>query len=74
MGKASGQEGFWNRWCEHAKTGYGDAVKLKSREPSDYQVSILEVVGTSTTDEEIVHLENRWKEKQRTKEIGLNGN
>jgi hypothetical protein len=74
VGKASGQEGFWNRWREHAKTGYGDAVKLKSREPSDYQVSILEVVGTSTTDDEILNLENTWKKKLRTKEMGLNGN
>jgi hypothetical protein len=74
VGSAYGEGGFWNRWQQHARTGYGDAVKLKSREPSDYQVSILEVVGTSTTDEEIVRLETRWKEKLRTREMGLNGN
>ena len=74
VGKASGDNGFLNRWQEHAKTGYGDAIKLKSREPSDYQVSILEVVGTSTTENEIIQLENLWKEKLRTKEMGLNGN
>ena len=51
-----------------------DSVRLKSRERSDYQVSILEVVGTSTTDDEIIKLEYRWKEKLRTKEMGLNGN
>jgi hypothetical protein len=49
-------------------------VKLRSRAPSDYQVSIREVVGTSTADDEIIQLENRWKEKPRTKEMGLNGN
>jgi hypothetical protein len=43
VGSAYGQSGFWGRWKQHAKTGYGDAVKLKSREPSDYQISILEV-------------------------------
>jgi hypothetical protein len=74
VGSAKGNEGFWGRWQQHAKTGKGDAVKLKSRDRSDYQVSILEVVGTSTTDDEIIHLENRWKEKLRTKEMGLNGN
>jgi hypothetical protein len=74
VGSAKGQTGFWGRWKEHAKTGYGDAVKLKSRARSDYQVSIMEVVGTSTTDDEIGELENRWKEKLRTREMGLNGN
>jgi hypothetical protein len=74
IGSAYGQDGFWGRWQEHARTGYGDAIKLKSREPSDYQVSILELVGTSTTDNEIIQLENQWKEKLRTKEMGLNGN
>jgi hypothetical protein len=74
VGSARGQGRFFERWRQHAKTGYGDAVKLKSRAPSDYQVSILEVVGTSTTDDEIIQLENRWKEKLRTREMGLNGN
>jgi hypothetical protein len=74
VGSASGADGFWGRWQVHARTGQGDAIQLKSREPSDYQVSILEVFGTSTLDDEIIHLENRWKQKLRTKEMGLNGN
>lgn len=41
IGKASGSDGFLDRWQTHALFG-GDAVRLKSREPSDYQVSILE--------------------------------
>ena len=75
VGSAYGEGGFWGRWQVHAKTGgYGDAVKLKSRDPSDYQVTILEVVGTSTTNDEIIQIEKQWKEKLRTKEMGLNGN
>jgi GIY-YIG catalytic domain len=74
VGSAIGKAGFLGRWRQHAKTGYGDAVKLKSREMSDYQVSILEVVGTSTTDKQIIDLEIRWKEKLQTKQMGLNGN
>lgn len=74
VGMATGEGGFWSRWREHAKNERGDAIKLKSREPSDYQVSILEVVGTSTTDEEIIDLEKRWKDKLRTRDMGLNGN
>jgi GIY-YIG catalytic domain len=74
VGKTSGQDGFWGRWQCHALTGYGDAVKLKSREPSDYQVSILEVVGTAATDGEILEIEERWKQKLRSREMGLNAN
>jgi hypothetical protein len=48
-----------------------DTVKLESREPSDYQVSIFEVVGTSTTEGEILRLENGWKEKLHTKPQSL---
>jgi len=71
VGSAYGEDGFWSRWHEHARTGRGDAIKLKSREPSDYQVSILEVAGTSTSDEEIIQAENLWKEKLQPKKWAL---
>jgi hypothetical protein len=48
--------GILGRWQDHEKHGKGDKVKLKSRQPSDYHVSILDVVGTSTTDDEIFKL------------------
>ena len=47
VGSAAGDKGFWGRWQEYVQTGHGGNVALKSREPSDYQVSILEVAGTS---------------------------
>jgi hypothetical protein len=74
VGKASGSEGFWHRWLEYVQTGHGDNVALKSREPSDYRVSILEVAGTAATEEEIGKMETRWKEKLQSKEMGLNRN
>jgi hypothetical protein len=74
VGSATGATGFWNRWLTYLQTGHGDNVGLKSRDPSDYQVSILEVAGTSSTDDEILRMEQRWKRKLQSREMGLNRN
>ena len=55
-------------------TGHGGNVALKSREPSDYQVSILEVAGSNLRIEDIVAMETRWKRKLQSGEMGLNRN
>ncbi len=72
VGSATGGEGFWGRWQDYAQTGHGGNLGLKSREPSDYQVSILEVAGTASTKEDIIGMEERWKSKLQSKEMGLN--
>lgn len=74
MGAASGAEGFYQRWQEYARTGHGGDVALKSREPSDCQISILEVAGTTSTAEDIREMEKRWKLKLQSREMGLNRN
>jgi hypothetical protein len=74
VGSAIGEEGFWQRWQDYAQTGHGGDVALKSREPSDYQVSILEVAGTATTIDEIIAMETRWKKKLQSRAMGLNRN
>jgi hypothetical protein len=50
VGSAYGENGFWGRWQDYAKNGHGGNVALKSRDPSDYQISILEVAGSGLTD------------------------
>jgi hypothetical protein len=74
VGKADGEGGFWNRWQDYVRTGHGDNVALKSRDPSDYQVSILEVAGTASTPFDILRMEELWKQKLRSREMGLNRN
>jgi len=74
VGKADGHEGFWGRWQDYVQTGHGGNVALKSREPSDYQVSILEMAGTAATSEEIYQMESKWKMKLQSLEMGLNKN
>lgn len=74
VGSATGEEGFWGRWQNYIQTGHGGNVGLKSRDPSDYQVSILEVAGTSSTTDDILIMEGRWQSKLQSREMGLNRN
>jgi hypothetical protein len=74
VGSATGAAGFFGRWQEYMETGHGSNVGLKSREPSDYQVSILEVAGSSATADDILKMEGRWQTKLQSREMGLNRN
>jgi hypothetical protein len=74
VGSATGNEGFWLRWQDYIQTGHGGNVALKSREPSDYQFSILEVAGTSASTDDIRAMEGRWQRKLQSKDMGLNRN
>lgn len=74
VGSASGAGGFWGRWQSYIATGHGGNVGLRVRDPSDYQVSILEVLGSAATPEEIIAAEQLWKVKLQSREMGLNRN
>jgi hypothetical protein len=74
VGSATGADGFHGRWLSYAQDGHGGNVGLKSRDPSDYQVSILEVAGSAATIEEIIAMEVLWKRKLQSREMGLNKN
>lgn len=74
VGSATGAQGFLGRWRDYALTGHGGDVRLMSREPSDYQVAILEVGGSLDSDGDILALESRWKQKLQSRALGLNGN
>ncbi|MFA6220394.1 MAG: GIY-YIG nuclease family protein [Erythrobacter sp.] len=74
VGSAYGAGGFWGRWQAYVATGHGGNVGLKSRDPSDYQVSILEVMGSAVTVEETIAAEQLWKAKLQSRDMGLNRN
>lgn len=74
VGSATGEAGFWGRWQQYLTTGHGGNVELKIRDPSDYQVSILEMAGSSATTDEILQMESLWKQKLQSREMGLNRN
>jgi hypothetical protein len=74
VGSATGADGFHGRWLAYARDGHGGNVALKHRDPSDYQVSVLEVAGSAASPEEIVGMETLWKQKLQSREMGLNKN
>lgn len=74
VGSAYGVDGLWGRWQAYVATGHGGNVALKSRDPSDYQVSVLEVAGSSATTDEIMAMETLWKAKLQSRDMGLNRN
>jgi hypothetical protein len=74
VGSATGEVGFWGRWQDYVKNGHGGNLGLKSREPSDYQVSILEVAGSSASTDDILVMEGLWQSKFQSREMGLNHN
>jgi hypothetical protein len=74
VGSAWGDGGFLARWKEYVRNGHGGNIRLKSREFSDYQVSILEVAGSAAGIEEILAMESRWKAKLQSRAMGLNAN
>jgi hypothetical protein len=74
VGVASGNDGFIGRWRSYFSSGHGGNVGLKSRDPSDYRVSILETTGNSATSGDLLSLETLWKKKLLSRELGLNRN
>jgi hypothetical protein len=74
VGSATGQDGFWGRWMTYFGTGHGNNKGLKNREPSDYQISILEVAGSSSNQDDVQRMEGCWQLKLQSREMGLNRN
>lgn len=72
VGSAYGDGGFWSRWQDYIRTGHGGNVALKIRNPSDYQVSILEVAGSASAKDDIIRMERLWMLKLQSREMGLN--
>lgn len=74
VGSATGAGGFLSRWLDYVGNSHGGNVALKSRNPSDYRVSILQLAGSADTAEDILMMETRWKQKLQSREMGLNRN
>lgn len=72
VGKADGAEGFFGRWSAYVVDGHGGNLGLKSRQASDYQISVLEVAGSCASSAEISAMESLWKRKLQSCEMGLN--
>jgi len=80
VGKASGDEGIWQRWCSYADNGHGGNVELKAllarhgaEHTSNFQYSILEIADTHASDGDIRARESHWMSVLKSREYGLNG-
>ena len=73
VGSATGEEGFWQRWCDYHANGHGGNRVLKSdlKDARLASVSILEVSGSTQTERDIVSQEMLWKKKLGTKAKAL---
>ena len=82
VGSASGTEGIWGRWRNYARSrdGAGGNKKLRalaaddSRYPGSFRFSVLQILPKSMAHSEVVHREERYKEKLGSKATGLNSN
>ena len=74
VGSATGDQGFLGRWHEYLDGSDGGNLGLRSREPSDYQVSILQVAGSVDGRDKILAMEELWKRKLQSRAMGLNRN
>jgi hypothetical protein len=74
VGSAYGEDGFLGRWRAYVANFHGGNVGLREREPTDWQVSILEVAGSAATPDDILAMEASWKAKLHSRTIGLNRN
>lgn len=80
VGSAYGKNGLLKRWSDYVNTKHGNNHKIieyLKENPNGYinfQFSILQIFSKSMIDQDIVKLENYYKEKLLTKKFGFNDN
>ncbi|MCC6789068.1 MAG: GIY-YIG nuclease family protein [Hyphomonadaceae bacterium] len=77
VGAAFGGGGFLSRWRQYAANGHGGNRLLISRlqrTQEAFQISILEVFGSTTTEADAFAAEARWKRSLGSRAHGLNAN
>ncbi|MEM8537504.1 MAG: GIY-YIG nuclease family protein [Pseudomonadota bacterium] len=74
VGSAYGQENLLGRWRDHIAGDTGLTKALKSRQPENSRFSILQLLAPTAPVEEVVAIENTWKERLHTRAFGLNEN
>jgi hypothetical protein len=75
VGSATGSDGFLGRWRGYSD-GHGGNVALRElgHGAEEFDVRILETVGSAATVQDVYDLESLWKEKSGSRVQGLNRN
>lgn len=75
VGSAYGSENLWGRWRYYAKSGHGDNKLLRKCNSENFIFTILQRVSPDMDKDEIIKLENAWKDRLHTRApYGLNDN
>ena len=74
VGSAYGAENILGRWRAYAQTGHGGNKLLRGRDPRNFRFSILQRVSPDMDPEDVIALEDSWKTRLQTRELGLNAN
>jgi hypothetical protein len=74
VGSASGAENLLGRWRGYADTGHGGNMGLRESRPEDLRFSILQLTSPDLPRDDVVALEQGWKNRLHTREYGLNRN
>ena len=80
VGKASGSDGIWQRWCSYVDNGHGGNEELKKLLKANgaphvtfFQYSILEIADTHASEAHILRRESHWVDVLKSRKFGLNG-
>ena len=74
VGSAYGSDNLLGRWRNYAASGHGGNKLLRKRDPNTFRFSILQRVDPDMDTDQIIQLENTWKDRLHTREFGLNVN
>ncbi|GAB6061184.1 GIY-YIG nuclease family protein [Desulfonatronum parangueonense] len=74
VGSAYGDKGIYGRWITYAQNGHGGNLELQYLDSQNFVFSVLEIVSATSTADEVINYENRWKKKLGTTKFGLNKN
>ena len=74
VGSAYGAENLLGRWLAHIARDKGVTVELGQRDPALFRFSILQLLLHDATPDEVVIVENDWKNRLHTRQWGLNRN
>ena len=73
VGSAYGKQNLLGRWLNYAASGDGGNAELQKRDPNNFQFTILERLSPDAEKDEVVRIENTWKERLHTRvPFGLN--
>lgn len=70
VGSAYGEQGIYGRWRSYASSGHGGDVMLRDLDHSHFEFSILEIAPLTLSAQEIIDIENKWKDRLGSRLFG----